>query len=74
MAQDGDPCADSPTQLTTRATQMAATAAPALRAEAILCVDAKTRLRGSLCMKQDASAQTVSHFVLFIGSQASICK
>ena len=33
MAQDGDPCAGSPTQLTTRATQMAATTAP-LRAEA----------------------------------------
>jgi hypothetical protein len=34
MAQDGDPCAGSPTQLTTRATQMAATRAPLLRAEA----------------------------------------
>jgi hypothetical protein len=32
MAQDGDPCAGSPTQLITRATQMAATTAP-LRAE-----------------------------------------
>jgi len=46
MAQDGDPCAGSPTQLTTRATQMTATTAP-LRAEARkaimcdICVDAQ---------------------------------
>jgi len=45
-AMDGDPCAGSPTQLTTRATQMTATTAP-LRAEARkaimcdICVDAQ---------------------------------